>query len=132
MFCINRHPTSLARPARAAELFVGNIKKDFPMGLLNFFRKSFGAVSDAVMIDYTQPVPHQGPEISPPLKTCPRCGSDFEIGRVISGSPGWSFFFVGFSVAEIYFVDSNGKRVKLPDESRAQRCKNCGTVMFRS
>ena len=97
---------------------------------LNKVKNIFNAIAANIFEDPTQRIPTKNaPAVSPPLVNCPRCGAELKSGILKIYGPNTSLLQTVFS--SINFIESDGKRTEFLDESRAQLCSQCKTVMFR-
>jgi len=59
---------------------------------------------------------------------CPNCGTEMEKGRIRVGT-----FLVGVKwIPEKNFLGTGGSSINIRNDSSADRCPTCGTVVFTS
>lgn len=81
-------------------------------------------------------LPQEKQRTSAPIVNCPACGAEMEPGTIAVKETLWGFLFVGASYQHLFFRGDGGKKDECLMTSgvptRANRCPNCHTLLFRS
>ncbi len=81
-------------------------------------------------------LPEENKIAAAPAVQCPSCGAEMEPGVIVVKGTLWGFLLVGLSYQHLYFrgdeADEDECLMTSGVPSRADRCPNCHTVLFRS